>query len=104
MILQRINYKNVVTVSTSLVNLILSLFFVFIWIEYLDAIFLNQLNRLELNNIPTDIVIMLLSLFFLILSLIVLIRYFKNKKTSPFIPETILCIYITFFIITALIN
>lgn len=96
----KINIKHVVSVALSIINIAIVLPFSFIAVEYYEIFFTGYTGHLQFHTIPFDIGIILLSLGVIIFSLIVIIKYFRDKQV-PFIAPIIITILLgTFWVIS----
>lgn len=93
----KINVKNCVSVALSVVNIAIILPFSFIVVEYYEIFSEGNTGRLQFHMIPFDVGVTLLSLGVTVFSLVVIIRYFRNKKVPLVIPITITVLYCTFW-------
>ena len=93
------NPKRILTVILSVINIMVSLFFVPIWLEYGEALFTGQTKRLQNNNILLDITIILITLAILAINAFNIIRYFRHKEIKLILPVICGAIYGLFFIL-----
>ncbi len=93
----KINVKNVISVALSVVNIAIVLPFSFIAVEYYEILFTGYTGRLQFHTIPFDVGVIVLSLGVIIFSVIVIIKYFRNKKVPFVAPIIITVLYCTFW-------
>ncbi len=96
----KINIKHVVSVALSVINIAIVLPFYFIAVEYYEIFFTGYTGYLQFHIIPFDIGVILLSLGVIIYSLILIIKYFRNKKVPFFVPTIITTLYCIFWAIS----
>jgi uncharacterized membrane protein YidH (DUF202 family) len=86
-----------------MINILISLFFMPIWLEYGEALITGKTARLLGNNISLDILMIIITMGILIISILIIINYFRNKRDGLILPVACIIIYIGYFIIQFII-
>lgn len=86
----------------SVMTIVLTAFFIPLWLEYAEAIFGGKTSRLSGNNILLDVVLIAGTCFSLIVSVLQLVKIGKGKEIKLHTPVVIFMAYCIILIMSLL--